>query len=190
MPGSLQSSSPMYDSPLSYRTGFYVGALHGYQIVSEVSPVDGPDFCQGFAAGIEVVLSWVKQYLSEGGTFDGALGELMPYFPALRAWVNGGNATSDARVLKPPTRRERQRRKWQEDVTSALTDDKWWTSKEIAERLNGRGPHSLRTLNHLLDDMATSGQVERSRTVDLFDSRNDFVRWRLASTSKLVTPTR
>lgn len=136
---------------LAYRTGYYVGALYGYQLISEVSPVDGPDFCQGFADGIEVIISWLKRYLSDGGTFESALGDLMPYFPTLRTWVGDATSTVRARPSKPPNRRERQRLKWEHAIFSVLADDDWRTSREVAERLNGRGPHSLRTLNQMLE---------------------------------------
>ncbi len=165
---------------LAYRTGFYVGALYGYQLVSEVSPVDGPGFCQGFADGIEVIMSWLKRYLAEGGTFDGALGDLKPYFPVLRSWVGDANGPTGGRPARPPSRRERLRRQWEQEVCSTLSRSEWATAKEIAQRLNGRGPHSLRTLSQLLDHLSETGRVERSETVDATNPRHRSIRWRLS----------
>ncbi len=174
-------------SSLAYRTGFYVGALYGYQLVSEVSPVDGSDFCQGFADGIAVITSWLRSYLSEGGTFDSALGELMPYFPALRAWVGDSSTVTTARPARPPSRRERLRRQWEQDICGTLSRHDWLTTTEIAERLNGRGPRNLRTLSQLLDDMVKTGQVERSEIVDVMKPRHRSVRWRLPATNRAAT---
>lgn len=169
---------------LAYRTGFYVGALYGYQLVSEVSPVDGPDFCQGFADGIEIVTSWLRRYLAEGGTFDSALGDLMPYFPVLRTWVGDASTVTTARPAKPPSRRERIRRQWEQDVCSIMSREDWLTAKEIAQRLNGRGPHSLRTLSQLLNDLTRTGLVERSEVVEVAGPRHRSVRWRLPPTKR------
>jgi len=182
MAGSVQdySLSSTSSSPLAYRTGFYVGALHGYQTVSEVSPVDGPDFCRGFADGIEVIMSWVKHYLTEGGTFESALGDLMPYFPTLRAWMGDASAPARTKLIRPPGRRDRQRRQWEQSISSVLSDNRWWTAKEISARLDGRGPQSQHTLNQVLRAMATSGRIECSNSLDLIKSRTAGVRWRVS----------
>jgi hypothetical protein len=179
MASSVQHSSCSPASTFAYRTGYYVGTLYGYQLVSEVSPVDGPDFCQGFADGIAVITSWLKRYLAEGGTFESALGDLLPYFPTLRSWVGDAATIQQSAPARPPSSRERQRRYWEQEISKALSDYQWSTAKDIAERLNGRGPHTMRTLNHLLREMAATGQVERSQGVDV-DKRGDgIVRWRL-----------
>jgi hypothetical protein len=183
--GAVEGRSRARDlvASLAYRTGFYVGALYGYQLVSEVSPVDGPDFCQGFADGIEVIMSWLKRYLADGGTFDAALGDLKPYFPVLRSWVGDANGPVGARPARPPGRRERLRYQWEQEVCGVLSRTEWSTTKEIAERLNGRGPHSLRTLSQLLDHLREKGLVERSAIADVVNPRHRSVYWRLSTTA-------
>lgn len=186
--GTVNAAAQSPAKTLAYRTGCYVGALYGYQLISEVSPVDGPDFCQGFADGIEIIISWLRRYLADGGTFESALGDLMPYFPTLRTWVGDATSTVTTRPVRPPNRRERQRREWERVISSVLDDDHWQTSKEVAERLNGRGPHSLRSLNQVLQSMATTGDIERLQTLDLANARSSDARWRLRSASGRPMP--
>lgn len=180
------SSSPSGPASLAYRTGFYVGALHGYQTVSEVSPVEGADFCQGFADGIEVVMRWLKQYVAQGGTFDGALGDLIPYFPRLRAWVGNADVARQTPPIQPPGRRERQRRSWEQAVVAALSDSEWLTAKEVFDRMKGRGPQTLHTLNLLLRTLAGDGLIEQSRSVDLTGRRASVARWRLVASDLMA----
>lgn len=178
MADTPRSSSSSRTSSLAYRTGFYVGALRGYQTVSEVSSVEGPDFCQGFADGLEIVMRWLKHYVSDGGTFDGALGDLMPYFPRLRAWVGDARSQPSAQPVQPPSRRERRWRSWERAVADALSEAGWQTTKEVFGRLGGRGPRSLNTLNRVLQAMASSGRVEQLQEIDLTNGRPGVVRWR------------
>lgn len=186
MARSPQALASARISSFAYRTGFYVGALHGYQIVSEVSPVDGPEFCQGFADGIAVIMSWLKRYLAEGGTFEGALGDLMPYFPALRSWVGDATTTGAPAAVKPPGRRDRQRRQWEQLVLRSLTSDRWWTAQEIAERLDGQGPPSVRALQLVLHHLVATGQIERTTVADLANPRHGGARWRLTAARGIV----
>jgi len=127
-------------------------------------------------------MSWLKRYLAEGGTFDSALGDLKPYFPVLRSWVGDANGPVGTRPARPPGRRERLRRQWEREICAALSRTEWLTAKEIAERLDERGPHSLRTLSQLLDHLREEGLVERSEVADVVNPRHRSVSWRLSTT--------